>query len=415
MADSDVFVISAEKYKFWAIDHDKRQITIVPQEGENLTGPLGDHGITALPDIAHSIFDWEKFWITTITRRHHIINTMGYNASSEREAGPHRPTIYLDQNKWSELARAVLVPERVQTSEEMYAAQEVVRFASDDGAILPLSSAHLLETSGLGGDRRYEVGVTIASLSAGWQMRHPWQVFEQEAIEALAKRLPDNVIDTGRPVVTTEPNAWMQGTGTMGLGPRPEANTALFLSMLSAAGVMVQQLIDHEPEPREPLAAWVGIHERITSQFKTLKLPKDQRRALARRRFWNENIGTYRQALIKVFGTIDFPTFSDQELQKLLREGRMTALLSELFATRFVDQSTKWESNDLIDMFYLSCAAAYCDYVVAETKTATHLQQIQRSLGMNVTVFSNLQSLVEALHADGLTTDTERSSRRHTC
>jgi hypothetical protein len=93
----------------------------------------------------------------------------------------------------------------------------------------------------------------------------------------------------------------------------------------------------------------------------------------------------------------------------------MTALLSELFATRFVDQSTKWESNDLIDMFYLSCAAAYCDYVVAETKTATHLQQIQRSLGMNVTVFSNLQSLVEALHADGLTTDTERSSRRHTC
>jgi hypothetical protein len=206
----------------------------------------------------------------------------------------------------------------------------------------------------------------------------------------------------------------MQDTGTMGLGPRPEANTALFISMLSAAGVMVQQLIDPEAEQRESLAAWVSIHERITSQFKTLKLQKDQRRALARRRFWNENIGTYRQALFKVFGTIDFPTFSDKELKKLLREGRMTALLSELFATRFVDRSTKWESNDLVDMLYLSCAAAYCDYVVAETKTATHLQQIQRRLGMNVNVFSNLQSLVEALHADGLTTDTQRSSRGET-
>lgn len=411
MADSDAFIISADKYKFWAIDHDKRQVTIVLREGENITGPLGDDGIAALPDIAHSIFDWDKFWITTITRRHHTIHTMGYNAASEREVGPHRPTIYLDQNKWSELARAVLVPERVRTSDEMYAAREVVRFASDDGAILPLSSAHLLETSRLSGDRRYEVGVTIASFSAGWQMRHPWKVFEQEAIEALARRLPAKLIDTGRPVVTTEPNAWMQDAGAMGLGPRPEANTALFISMLSAAGVMVQQLIDPEAEQRESLTAWVSIHERITSQFETLKLPKDQRRALARRRFWNENIGTYRQALLKVFGPIDFPMFSDKELKKLLHEGRMTGLLSELFATRFVDQSTKWESNDLVDMLFLSCAAAYCDYVVAETKTATQLQQIQRRLGIRVNVFSNLQSLVEALKADGLTTDTERGGR----
>lgn len=410
MTENDVFVISAEKFKFWAIDHDKRQVTIVPQEGENLTETLGDNGFAALPDIAHSIFDWEKFWITTITRRHHTIYTMGYNAGSPTESGPHRPTIYLDQNKWSELARAVLVPERVRTSEEMYAALELIRFASDDGAILPLASAHLLETSGLSGDRRYEVGVTIASFSNGWQMRHPWKVFEQEAIEALARRRPDRVIDTGRPVVTTEPNAWMQDTGAMGLGPRPEANTELFMSMLSAPGVMVQQLIDPEADHREPLTAWVSIHERITSQFKTLKLPKGQRRAVARRRFWNENIGTYRQALYKVFGSVDFPTFSDKELKGLLREGPMTALLSELFATRFVDQSTKWESNDLVDMLYLSCAAGYCDYVVAETKTATHLQQIQRRLGMKVNVFTNLQSLVEVLHADGLTTDTERSS-----
>lgn len=411
MAESDVIVVSAEKYKFWAIDHRKRQITIVPQEGENLTAPLGDHGIAGLPDIAHSIFDWEKFWITTITGRRHTIHTMGYNAASQSEVGPHRPTIYLDQNKWSELARAVLVPERVRTSEEMHAAREVVRFASDDGAILPLSSAHLLETSGLSGDRRYEVGVTIASLSAGWQMRHPWKVFEQEAIEALAKRLPGKVIETGRPVVTTEPNAWMQDTGTMGLGPRPEASTALFISMLSAPGAIIQQLIEPEAERRESLAAWVSTHERITKQFKTLNLHKDQRWTLARRRFWNENIGTYRQALFKVFETIDFPTFSDKELRRFLREGRMTALLSELFATRFVDQSTKWASNDLVDMLYLSCAAAYCDYVVAETKTATHLQQIQRRLGVKVNVFSNLQCLVESLHADGLTTDTERNDR----
>ena len=118
----------------------------------------------------------------------------------------------------------------------------------------------------------------------------------------------------------------------------------------------------------------------------------------------------YRQMLSKTFGTRDFPTFSDRELRDLFAEGRMTALISELFVTRFIDRSTRWTSNDLIDMFYLSCAAAYCDYVVGEIKTATHPQQIQRRLGRKVNVFSDLQSLVEALHADGLTTDTERRS-----
>jgi hypothetical protein len=125
----------------------------------------------------------------------------------------------------------VLVPERVPTSGDMYAAQELIRFASDDGALLPLSSAHLLETSGLSGDRRYEVGVTMASFSSGWQMRHPWNVFEQEAIEALASRMDHSAtIDNGRPVITTEPNGWMREEATMGLGRRPEASTELFSS-----------------------------------------------------------------------------------------------------------------------------------------------------------------------------------------
>ncbi|QMW65331.1 hypothetical protein H4N58_14115 [Mumia sp. ZJ1417] len=405
---SEVFVVSAEKYQFWAIDHVNRQITIVPREGETLTEPIDDESIADLPDIAHSIFDWDKWWITTFTRRGHTIFSMGFNPESTIQ-GPHRPTIYLDQNKWSELATAVLVPERIRTDKQLSAALEIIRFAGDDGTILPLSSAHLLETSWLHGDRRYEVGVTIASFSGGWQMRHPWNVFEQEAIEALASRLNHAMtIETGQPVITTEPNAWTQRTSSLGLGPRPEGGVELFFSMLTAPGVIVQELIDPQAEQRTPLTTWVDTHERITRQFRTLKASKDQKRALARRRFWNENIGIYRQAAAKVFRTVDFPTFSDRELRTLLAEGPMTSLISELFMTRFIDQTTKWTANDLVDMFYLSCAAGYCDYVVGEVKTATHLQQIQRRQGKKVNVYSDLHSLVEALHADGVTTDTER-------
>ena len=147
---------------------------------------------------------------------HHLRHGLHPESTSE---GPHHPTVYLDQNKWSELATAVLVPERIRTDEELYAASEIIRFAADDGTILPLSSAHLLETSGLHGERRYEVGVTIASFSGGWEMRHPWNVFEQEAIEALASRMGHTTtIETDRPVITTEPNTWMQRTSSMGQG-----------------------------------------------------------------------------------------------------------------------------------------------------------------------------------------------------
>ena len=82
--------------------------------------------------------------------------------------------------------------------------------------------------------------------------------------------------------------------------------------------------------------------------------------------------------------------------------------MSALFITRFMDRSTRWHENDLVDMFFLSCGAAYCDYVAGEAKTTTQLAQAQRSLGGPVTVFQNLGDLAERLHSDGISTDSER-------
>lgn len=409
MPSRDVLELSAEKYQFWIIDHVEKTVSVVPQQGEKVTLPIAD--LPDIPGIAVSIYDWEKSWISTVTVRGHIVFTMGFNPESKAQ-GPHRPTIYLDQNKWSLLATSLLSPDRVKNKRELEAALEVHRYASDDGAILPLSSGHLLETSSLHTERRYEVGVTIASLSSGWQMRHPMNIWQQEASALLAQHLGiDDVPGADRPVITTEPRAWLYDTEGHGLGRTPFGDLALFERMLSAAGVMVQQLIDPTPLERSPLDRWVDTHARITHQFSTLPpMTKEQKRALARRRFWNENIGIYRSALQKTFGETDFPMFSDRELRRLLHQGPMTALLSEMFVTRFVDKGNKWHRNDLVDIFFLTAASAHCDYVVAEAKTASQLQQIQRSLNMQPNVHRTFLSLVEQLHADGLTTDTERSA-----
>lgn len=88
----------------------------------------------------------------------------------------------------------------------------------------------------------------------------------------------------------------------------------------------------------------------------------------------------------------------------------MVGLVSELFIRRFVDHQNKWRRNDLIDMLYLSSAAAYSDYVCAEAHTGQQLRDAQRALGRPGTVFTTLDDLVTALRRDGARAESERSS-----
>lgn len=408
MPDNNSLVLSVDRYKFWCVDHVKRQITIVPQDGDAMTRPL--EGDKEVPGINLSVFDWEKWWVTTVTNRNDLVITAGFNADRP-DTLPQTPTVYLDQNKWSLLARSLWAPERVSDTRELAAAKEIVRLASDDGICLPLSSAHLLETTALHTDLRYEIGVTLAQLSGGWQMRHPLDVFEQEAIGSL-----DQVLSEGetqhdrRTVLTTEPNAWRQWTQTFGIRPAREGTVELFLEMISAPGAVVALLVNPEPIARTHLEQWVEHHEAITRSFKSLSAQKSQKRATALRRFWNEHLSVYRSAWTTL-GHKDAPSISNKDLKELLRHGRMTSLLSELYITRFIDTSTRWHRNDLVDMLFLSCGAAYCDYVVGEAKTVNHLAQIQRSQSRPRTVFRTLSELVDVLHANGVKTDSERRNQ----
>lgn len=82
--------------------------------------------------------------------------------------------------------------------------------------------------------------------------------------------------------------------------------------------------------------------------------------------------------------------------------------LSALFRLRHLDRQSRWKGNDLIDMTYLSCAAAYCDYVAAERHTGTQLRQIMQARGAAPNTFVTLTELVEALERDDLKTEAER-------
>jgi len=59
-----------------------------------------------------------------------------------------------------------------------------------------------------------------------------------------------------------------------------------------------------------------------------------------------------------------------------------------------------WKLNDLNDMTYLSCAAAYADYVVTEKQAANLLTQTQNALGLRRSVFPTIEACMAAFEQD---------------
>ncbi|WP_409180128.1 hypothetical protein F9C11_26815 [Amycolatopsis sp. VS8301801F10] len=401
-------VISADLYKYWQVDFQKGTIKIVGQDGQILEEALNPEFQVPDSQVAASVFDWEKWWVLSTTTRGDLIITEGFNPNS---APPFngRPSVYLDQNRWRTVADVLHDPNRVDNPSERRAAQDLIRLATDGGVVLPLSMGHMLETAGLHSERRYEVGVAMARLAAGWQIRNPFDIWKHEVELTIRGHLG---LTESAPVlhpIVTEPGA-LFGSDT------PLAITAdtpdfdKFMAMLTMPNVVLDTLVDPERTPKHALAKWVDHHARITSQIHAENVPKNRRRGLARRRYWNENIGFYTAAYRRLTGSADFPSFSDGQLVRLLTASPMVGLTSELFIRRFIDHQVKWRRNDLIDMFYLSSAAAYADYVCAEAHTGRQLRDIQRALGRRETVFTTLDDLVTTLRRDGARSESERSA-----
>lgn len=391
-------VLSADRYKYWHVDYQNRSIRIICQDGQVLDKELEARYRPINSQVATSTFDWEKWWIWSTTTRNDLILTEGFNPASP-PALNSRPSIYLDQNRWRTVADVLHEPARVTDISERRAAQDLIRLANDGGIVLPLSTGHLVEAAGLYGDRRYEVGVAMAHLSGGWQIRNPLDLWKHEVDLSFRGHLD---LMENAPVlhpIVTEPGALFGSDTSLGITDEtPDVDK--FMAMLTMPSVILDVLIDPERMPKNLVSKWVTHHAAITAQLHAEHLPKEQRRRLARRRYWNENIDYYTAAYRRLTNSTDFPTFSDVELARLFAESPMVGLVSELFIRRFIDHMSKWKRNDLVDMFHLSSAAGYADYVCAETLTGTQLRDAQRMLGRPETVFTTLSDLITAIRGD---------------
>jgi hypothetical protein len=77
-------------------------------------------------------------------------------------------------------------------------------------------------------------------------------------------------------------------------------------------------------------------------------------------------------------------------------------IFREVMCEKFLNPGTKWEENDLSDIIYLACGAAYADFVVCERVHGSAIRQGLRRLGRTDNVALNLAELVQLLEQAGL-------------
>lgn len=195
----------------------------------------------------------------------------------------------------------------------------------------------------------------------------------------------------------------------LGIGADSTDNE-IFMAMLTMPNVTLSSLVEPDPMPKAQIWDWVDRHAAITRQINRLHATTDERRRTARRRYWNENIAFYIRPYRELTRSLDSPLFSDKELENFLSTSPMVGLLAELFVRRFIDKNVKWRQNDLIDMFYLSGAAAHANFVCAEKHTGGQLRSAQKTLGRTETVHTTIADLVEAIRKAGTRSISERAN-----
>lgn len=336
----------------------------------------------------------------------HLQTTRGHRITVEL-AKPHnpapvdgRPVIYLDQNHWSTLAHACHRPDRVSHGDELSAAMRLAEFAAAGAVILPMSAGHMSETcKQVEVEQRYERALTLAQLSAGWQLRDPLDLRRFELRQALSVRYRQ-VCLLPPAAVTLEPNA-MHASRDMAhahVGADLPAEAQWVLHTLRSIGGNLDAMLDEEHVPMGPLEEWALQFERFAKFLAEDPTGPEMKRRRTHAKFiadlGRELPEEAHRARITPEQVSDW-TLHHSETD--LRNLPVLGLYREVLHEKLCNPTLRWEPNDLTDMMYLTAAAGHCDYVVAERSHAAHLISGLRRLGRTLNVYRNLREMVATL------------------
>jgi len=311
-----------------------------------------------------------------------------------------RSTVYLDQNHWSTLTNAIYEPTRVANKHERDAANELIELVEARRVVLPMSSAHMAETcKQVDARQRYRRALTIARLSAGWQMRDPLHIRQLELEHALCGRYSEVPFPLSA-AITLEPHALTAGRDTVRMQSSVDlpAEMRWISTVVTCFGGLFDTMLDAKHVEMIPTPGWTAEFQRFATFLKDN--PTDAK--LKRRRTHAKFVTDLGAELAKAAHSAGITpeqmyewalNYSEQDVCEMPTLG----LYREVIHEKLSDSQLIWRDNDLVDMMYLTAAAGYCDHVVAERTHASHIQNSHRRLQRVNNIHRNLRSLISNL------------------
>lgn len=394
-----------ERIESTTVDYEEGYIEIRTVEGRVVRLPGGSWAASSEDgplDFKRVTFRPNDLVITMLTPRDEELEAEVFDSADlvERRAG--RPVVYLDQNKWVQIALALHRPERVH-GPELAATFRVIEMAHAKELILPISSGHSIEIGPLYGRRRLDIAVQMVGMSRGWIMTDPLRVRASE-LRALFGSLDDDSIGPiKQPVFTLDSRQFHAETPAPYLPTRPGLPPAamLLVDALTSTQAVLAVLLENEGSPREGVdeaSRWASLHQQLASHLATERASKQHLRTMTLLAFLSDLGDDLLHALHESGMTSSeyehwLGERADGDIAQLPYLGRKR----ELVHRRLLNAQIKWGVNDLVDVLFLPCAAGYADYVVCEKQTGDYLQKVRGDRSGGARVFTSIAALIAAL------------------
>jgi hypothetical protein len=319
--------------------------------------------------------------------------------SSQQLAG--RLIVYLDQNQWSTIAKTRHDPSRV-NDEDSQAAHQLAELVQQQRIVLPASAGHYYETTKWADTKaRYSLGLTVLQLSRGWQMRHPIQVRRNELHDLFRRKLGQAKDMRDAPVFTLHPNVIegpQHGGDPHNFSANLPTDAAFAHEALTSATALIDLMLDTERVEPGPEPGWAAANQRFSDCLDDAVRDSQQKRKAIDAFFLLDLVSEIEEEAhaagmpLEQLGTW-FLKHAGEDIRKL----PATGLFREMLHDRHLNRGTVWKTNDLTDMVFLSCAAGYADFVVAENHMVSVLNQGIKRLGRRQNVFRRLRDAVPAI------------------
>lgn len=299
-----------------------------------------------------------------------------------RRAG--RPSVYLDQLHWVDLARVEFSPKNVRTAEIRSAGQRIIELARAGQIILPLSGGHELETTVNDGSWRTDVATLMLELSRGWVLAYPVDVRRQELVAEFI-RYRDGAERAAQlaPLTLQIDRLHSQDRSTLSDAIADEwpPETEMLLRTLISIGTLFSVLIEDEKIPKadEAAIAWADSMTAAAQHLASNHLARKVSRRWTRTRFEGDMGPDFlKAAVVSGLRADRFAEWLADDAEASYARMPYLGLCRESLHLRLMNAQDTWEANDLVDWLYLPLAAAYTDVVIGEKKWTGYLKRAAR-------------------------------------